>query len=74
MQSDDKPINGQPNPSFLDLLAQAPPPPDTDLNKDHGTKRFAQLRAGWNTTWEQGGFLHGSGDPTGSRRNWDSVM
>jgi hypothetical protein len=59
MQPDDKPINGQNNPSFLDLLAQTPPPPDIDLNKDHGTKRFAQLRAGWSASWEQGGFLHG---------------
>lgn len=59
MQSDDKPINGQPNPSFLDLLNQTPPPPDTDLNKDHGTERFARLRAGWNASWEEGGFLHG---------------
>ncbi|MFJ2094696.1 hypothetical protein ACIOEW_36385 [Streptomyces sp. NPDC087901] len=62
MQSDDKPINGQhcPNsPSFLDLLAQTPPPPDIDLNEDPGTKRFAQLRTGWNASWEQGGFLHG---------------
>ncbi|MGP3637136.1 hypothetical protein ACTU45_27975 [Streptomyces sp. 24-1644] len=59
MQSDDKPINGQNNPSFLDLLNQTPPPPDTDLDKDHGIKRLAQLRAGWNASWEQGGFLHG---------------
>ncbi|MFJ7200913.1 MULTISPECIES: hypothetical protein [unclassified Streptomyces] len=62
MQPDDKPINGQHNPnspSFLDLLNQTPPPPDTDLNKNPGTKRFAQLRAGWNASWEQGGFLHG---------------
>ncbi|NEA14140.1 hypothetical protein [Streptomyces halstedii] len=59
MQSDDKPINGQHNPNLLDLLAQTPPPPDADLNKDHGAKRFAQLRTGWNASWEQGGFLHG---------------
>ncbi|MFI1621807.1 hypothetical protein ACH4VT_33340 [Streptomyces lydicus] len=59
MQSDDKPINGQNSPSFLDLLDQTPPPPDIDLNKDPGTKRFAQLRAGWDASWEQGGFLHG---------------
>ncbi|MCT9094201.1 hypothetical protein N4G70_35980 [Streptomyces sp. ASQP_92] len=62
MQSDDKLINGQPNPnspSFLDLLNQTPPPPDTDLNKDPGTTRFTQLRAAWNASWEHGGFLHG---------------
>ncbi|MFD5372774.1 hypothetical protein [Streptomyces sp. NPDC127103] len=59
MQSDDKPINGQHNPSFLDLLNQTPPQPDTDLNKDPGTMRFAQLRARWDASWEQGGFLHG---------------
>ncbi|MEV2262736.1 hypothetical protein AB0J13_29220 [Streptomyces anulatus] len=59
MQSDDKPINGRPNPSFLDLLSQTPPPPGTDLDKEPGTTRFAQLRAGWNASWEQGGFLHG---------------
>lgn len=58
MQSDDKPINGQ-HPNVLDLLAQTPPPPDADLNKDHGAKRFAQLRTGWNASWEQGGFLYG---------------
>ncbi|WP_030978280.1 hypothetical protein [Streptomyces sp. NRRL S-1824] len=60
MQSDDKPINGQHNPnnpSFLDLLAQTPPPPDAkDIPRPD---RFAQLRAGWNASWEQGGFLHG---------------
>lgn len=60
MQSDDKPINGQDNPnnpSFLDLLAQTPPPPDAkDIPRP---ERFAQLRAGWNASWEQGGFLHG---------------
>lgn len=59
MQSDDKPINGQHNPSFLDLLNQTPPPPGADLNKDPGTTRFAQLRTAWDASWEQGGFLHG---------------
>ncbi|MFJ5657271.1 hypothetical protein ACIQD5_28490 [Streptomyces microflavus] len=58
MQSDDKPDNGQTNPSFFDLLNQTPPAPDTDLDKDPGTARFAELRAGWNASWEQGGFLH----------------
>ncbi|MFE7515011.1 hypothetical protein ACFU8I_27830 [Streptomyces sp. NPDC057540] len=61
MQSDDKPIksrpiNGQRNPSFLDLLQQTPPPPDAkDIPR---VKRFAGLRAAWNTSWEPGGFLH----------------
>ncbi|MFB7745391.1 hypothetical protein [Streptomyces sp. NPDC056132] len=59
MQSDDKPINGQHNPSFLDLLNQTPPPPDPDPAKDPGTASLARLRAGWNASWEQGGFLHG---------------
>ncbi|TVL88468.1 hypothetical protein [Streptomyces sp. SAJ15] len=63
MQSDDKPINGQPingqrTPSFRDLLQQTPPPPDA---KDiPGVKHFAGLRAAWNTSWEPGGFLHES--------------
>ncbi|MFD5848202.1 hypothetical protein [Streptomyces chartreusis] len=61
MQSDDKPtngqhINGQDNPNFLDLLGQTTPPPDA---KDGPrTKRFARLRAAWNASWQQGGFLH----------------
>ncbi|GHH55585.1 hypothetical protein [Streptomyces candidus] len=59
MQSDDKPVNGQPTPSFLDLLNQRPPTKNTDLSKDTDTTRLAQLRAGWNASWEQGGFLHG---------------
>ncbi|MFD3533363.1 hypothetical protein [Streptomyces sp. NPDC058664] len=57
MQSDDKPINGQNNPSFLDLLDQMPPPA-TGPDKEPGTN-LAQLRAAWNASWEQGGFLHG---------------
>ncbi|MEG9551392.1 hypothetical protein V5N34_25315 [Streptomyces baarnensis] len=59
MQSDDKPINGQHNPSFLDLLNQTPPPPDTALDKDPGLTGFARLRTAWAASWEQGGFLHG---------------
>ncbi|MFC9183336.1 hypothetical protein ACFTZJ_22005 [Streptomyces globisporus] len=58
MPSDDKLINGKNNPSFLDLLNQTPPPPDTHLDKDPGTKRFAQLRTAWDASWEEGGFLH----------------
>ncbi|MEU5632129.1 hypothetical protein ACH47C_23465 [Streptomyces rishiriensis] len=61
MQSDDKPVNGQPvsgqhNPSFLDLLNQTPPPPDA---KDWPRpKRFARLREAWDASWKQGGFLY----------------
>ncbi|MFE5560285.1 hypothetical protein [Streptomyces sp. NPDC056544] len=59
--SDDKPVNGQHNPnnpSFLELLAQMSPPPGTGLDKDPGTN-LARLRAAWDDSWEQGGFLHG---------------
>ncbi|CAM5293302.1 hypothetical protein GCM10010329_80710 [Streptomyces spiroverticillatus] len=59
MQSDDKPVNGQNNPSFLDLLHQTPPTKDNSLDKDTGTTRLARLRAGWEASWEQGGFLYG---------------
>ncbi|WP_406190574.1 hypothetical protein OG331_51230 [Streptomyces sp. NBC_01017] len=45
MQSDDKPINGQHNPSFFDLLDQVPRPPVTDLDKDPGKERIGWLRA-----------------------------
>ncbi|WP_331759395.1 hypothetical protein [Streptomyces sp. NBC_01579] len=62
MQSDDKPINGQhsPNsPSSFDLIDQTPPPPVIDLEDNPGTPRFARLRAAWDTSWKEGGFLHG---------------
>ncbi|MEH0450307.1 hypothetical protein QA811_44050, partial [Streptomyces sp. B21-102] len=56
MPSNDKPINGQENPSFLDVLNQTPPPPDA---KDWPRpKRFAGLRAAWKASWEEGGFLY----------------
>ncbi|MFE6911933.1 hypothetical protein [Streptomyces erythrochromogenes] len=63
MQSDDKPINGQPingqrNPSFLDQFDRATPPPANGSDKDPGAN-LAQLRAAWTASWEQGGFLHG---------------
>ncbi|MDX3170256.1 hypothetical protein PV736_36925 [Streptomyces scabiei] len=61
MQSDDKPVNGQPSPNspgFFDLFDQTPQPPVTDLDKDPGTKRFARLREAWDASWEQGGFLY----------------
>ncbi|GGV89962.1 hypothetical protein [Streptomyces massasporeus] len=64
MQSDDKPINGQPNPNFLDLLAQTPEPPDE--KEWPRPKRFAGLREAWDASWKQGGFLYESGVPTGS--------
>ncbi|WP_236246860.1 hypothetical protein [Streptomyces sp. CC210A] len=56
MQSDDKPINGQRNPSFLVLLGHTPPPPDA---KDTPrTQRFAEMREAWNASWKPGGYLH----------------
>ncbi|WP_217208894.1 hypothetical protein [Streptomyces sp. AC550_RSS872] len=58
MQSDDKPVNGQHNPSYLDLLNQAPEPPVIDLDTEPSKKRFARVRAGWDASWEQGGFLY----------------
>lgn len=60
--SDDKPINGQHHlnsPSIFDLIDQEPPPaPVPGLEESPGTKRFARLRAGWDASWEQGGFLY----------------
>ncbi|MFJ3728531.1 hypothetical protein ACIPYQ_39015 [Streptomyces sp. NPDC090045] len=61
MQSDNKPINGQQHPTspnFFDLIDQTPPPPLPDVKNVPRTKRFAQLRAGWDASWEQGGFLY----------------
>ncbi|MDT0382831.1 hypothetical protein RM572_29210, partial [Streptomyces sp. DSM 42041] len=52
----DKPVNGQDNPSFLDVLNQTPPPLDA---KDWPRpKRFAGLRAAWKKSWEEDGFLY----------------
>ncbi|MGW2952785.1 hypothetical protein [Streptomyces eurythermus] len=61
MQSDDKPVKGQPvngqhNPNFLDLLNQTPPSPDA--KEWPRPKRFAGLRQAWEASWEQGGFLY----------------
>ncbi|MET9734537.1 hypothetical protein ABZZ79_29025 [Streptomyces sp. NPDC006458] len=58
MQSDDKPTNGQHNTSIFDLLNQLPEPPTIDLDNDPGKERFARLRAGWDASWEQDGFLY----------------
>ncbi|MFI1606932.1 hypothetical protein ACH4YN_33105 [Streptomyces griseofuscus] len=64
MQSNDKPINGQPingqhNPNFLALLNQVSEPPVIDQrDEEPSMKRFARLRAGWDASWERGGFLH----------------
>ncbi|KND39805.1 hypothetical protein [Streptomyces stelliscabiei] len=61
MQSDDKPVNGQPSPnspSFFDLFDQTPEPPVTGRDKAPGAKRFARLREAWDASWEQGGFLY----------------
>ncbi|MDX5570845.1 hypothetical protein PYK79_56580 [Streptomyces sp. ID05-04B] len=59
MTHNDKPINGQENPSFLDLLNQMPPvPPAPELDGKPGTRRFARVRAAWKASWEEGGFLY----------------
>ncbi|GGP80419.1 hypothetical protein [Streptomyces melanogenes] len=58
MQSDDKPINSQHNPSVFDLLDHVPPPPVADREAGPGKERFARLRAGWDASWKPGGFLY----------------
>ncbi|MGV4985835.1 hypothetical protein ACVB8X_07240 [Streptomyces sp. NRAIS4] len=59
MPSNDKPVNGRENLSFLDLLNQTPPPPpNPELDGKHGTRRLARLRAAWKESWEEGGFLY----------------
>lgn len=59
MPSNDKPVNGQDNPSFFDLIDQMPPaPPVLELDGKHGTRRLARLRAAWKESWEEGGFLY----------------
>ncbi|MFF3558290.1 hypothetical protein ACFYXL_33305 [Streptomyces tsukubensis] len=58
MSRNDKPTNGQDNPSFLDLLNQLPPPTAPELEDKPGTMGFARLRAAWKASWEQGGFLY----------------
>ncbi|MFC8834870.1 hypothetical protein ACFT8V_16935 [Streptomyces griseoincarnatus] len=80
MQSDDKPTNGQPingqhTPNFLDLLNQVPEPPVLDLgDKEPGKKRFARLRAAWDASWEQGGFLYERWEELfQARRGWHEM-
>ncbi|WP_333746123.1 hypothetical protein [Streptomyces sp. IBSBF 2950] len=58
MRDNDKPVNGQENPSFFDLIDQMPPPPVLELEGKHGTRRLARLRAAWKESWEEGGFLY----------------
>ncbi|MGP3636154.1 hypothetical protein ACTU45_22820 [Streptomyces sp. 24-1644] len=59
MTHNDKPVNGQDNPSFLDLLNQLPPaPPAPEPDAQHCTGRLAWLRAAWKESWEEGGFLY----------------
>ncbi|MCF3143690.1 hypothetical protein [Streptomyces platensis] len=58
MPTNDKPVNSQENPSFLDLIDQTPPPPDLELDGKHGTRRLARLRAAWKESWQEGGFLY----------------
>ncbi|MFD9574548.1 hypothetical protein ACFWBI_32595 [Streptomyces sp. NPDC059982] len=55
MTHNDKPVNGQDNPSFLDLLNQLPPVPPAP---EHTAGRLAWLRAAWKESWEEGGFLY----------------
>ncbi|MEV6049206.1 hypothetical protein [Streptomyces xanthochromogenes] len=58
MTHHDKPVNGQDNPTFLDLLNQLPHVlPAPELGAKHGTGRLAWLRAAWKESWE-GGFLY----------------
>lgn len=59
MPNNDKPVNGQDNPSFLDVLNQLPPVPlAPDLGAKHDTGRLAKLRAAWKASWEEDGFLY----------------
>ncbi|WP_432038674.1 hypothetical protein [Streptomyces cucumeris] len=57
MTHNDKPVNGQDHPSFLDLLSQTPPPPD-EKDWPRPPKRFAGLREAWDASWKEGGFLY----------------
>lgn len=57
MPNNDKPVNGQENPSFFDLIDQTPPPV-LKLDGTHGTRRLTRLRAAWKESWEEGGFLY----------------
>ncbi|MEU6867763.1 hypothetical protein ABZ924_31780 [Streptomyces sp. NPDC046876] len=82
MPNNDKPVNGNDVPSFLDLLSQLPPEPRApELGGQHGAGRLAGLRAAWKESWEEGGFLYqrwrrssrpataaGTRPPPGSRR------
>ncbi|MFJ6650564.1 hypothetical protein ACIQPS_33585 [Streptomyces sp. NPDC091290] len=58
MHSDDKPINGHPNPTFPGLLHQQPEPSVSDLASGPRRRRLARLSAGGDASWERGGFLH----------------
>jgi hypothetical protein len=58
MPSNDRPVNGQENPSFFDLIDQTPPPPVLELDGKPGARRLARLRAAWKESWEEGGFLY----------------
>lgn len=76
MPSNDKPVNGQDNPSFLDVLNQMPPvPPAPELDGKHGTGRFARVRAVWKESWEEGGFLYQRWEEVFQARNasWHEV-
>ncbi|MGW1620978.1 hypothetical protein [Streptomyces sp. NPDC002172] len=65
MPANDKPVNGQDHPSFLDILSQTPSPPVLELDGEHDTRRRAKLRAAWKQSWQEGGFLY---------RRWDEIL
>ncbi|CCK32930.1 putative membrane protein (plasmid) [Streptomyces davaonensis JCM 4913] len=58
MPNNDRPVNGQENPSFFDLIDQTPPPPVLELDTKPSTRRLARLRAAWKESWQEGGFLY----------------
>ncbi|MEW2289644.1 hypothetical protein [Streptomyces sp. NPDC047841] len=76
MQSD-KPINSQRNPnspSFFDLLDQTVPPPVPDLQDAPGMTRLARLRAAWDASWKEGGFLYERWEELfQARRGWHEM-
>ncbi|MFB8247358.1 hypothetical protein ACFC5X_20230 [Streptomyces sp. NPDC055952] len=72
MQSDDKPVNGQPNSnseSFFDLFDQTPLPQLPDTGDGPGTKRSDRLREAWDASWKQGGFLYERWDELSQARH-----
>ncbi|MFD6114034.1 hypothetical protein ACFWG0_28600 [Streptomyces yangpuensis] len=64
MPHNNQPVNGNDNPSFLDLLNQMQPSA-AELDGKHGTGPLAKLRAAWKETWKEGGFLY---------QRWEEVL